>query len=70
MSLSQVYDRSMEKKPQEPRSQVRFPQEVWDEMKRLAEQHQRSLNGEIIWALREYIVHQKEKDKENIHANH
>ncbi|GHO48406.1 hypothetical protein KSX_65690 [Ktedonospora formicarum] len=28
-------------------------------MKQLAEDHGRSFNGEVIWALREYIKHQQ-----------
>lgn len=36
-----------------------FPVEVTEEMKRLAREHNRSLVGEIVWALREYIARQK-----------
>jgi hypothetical protein len=43
----------------EQRTQVRFPSDVWEEIKRLAEQHERSFNGEIVWALRYYIKQQK-----------
>lgn len=38
---------------------TRYPQEVRDAMKQLAEDHGRSFNGEVIWALREYIKHQQ-----------
>lgn len=34
---------------------VRFPLEVLDAIRLQAEQHQRSLNGEIIWILREHL---------------
>ena len=52
-------------KQAEPRTQVRFPPDVWEEIKRLALQHERSFNGEVIWALRSYIAQQKgEKDAE------
>jgi hypothetical protein len=34
---------------------VRFPADVWEDMKQFAKDHERSTNGEIIWALREYI---------------
>jgi predicted transcriptional regulator len=33
---------------------VRIPVEVADRIRRLAEAHDRSLNGEIVWALRQY----------------
>jgi hypothetical protein len=56
----------MQKKPTEPRTQVRFPQEVWDEMQRLAREHQRSFNGEVIWALRAYLTQQKGEPHESL----
>jgi hypothetical protein len=33
---------------------IRFPLDVLEVMRKLAKQHERSLNGEVIWALREY----------------
>jgi hypothetical protein len=41
---------------------TRYPPEVLAEMKRLAREHNRSFNGEVIWALRYYIAAQKGKD--------
>ena len=41
--------------------QVRFPHDVWSEMKRLAKKHERSFNGEVLWALREYMNGQNEE---------
>jgi predicted transcriptional regulator len=38
---------------------VRYPKEIADAMKRLAEKHHRSINGEIIQALQEYIQRQE-----------
>ena len=38
---------------------TRYPQEVLEQMRLLARQHGRSLNSEIVWALREYIARQK-----------
>lgn len=38
---------------------TRYPQDVLEEMRKLAEQHERSFNGEVMWALREYIRQQK-----------
>jgi predicted HicB family RNase H-like nuclease len=43
--------------------QVRMPVEVHERMRQLAEQHERSLNGEIIWALRRYIQEQEGKGR-------
>jgi hypothetical protein len=45
---------------------TRYPKDVLEEMRKLAEQHERSFNGEVMWALREYIKQQKgaqERDK-------
>jgi len=49
----------MDEKRKEYRTQIRFPADVWDNMKKLAQEHDRSLNGEVIRALRQYI--QKEE---------
>jgi hypothetical protein len=51
--------RKHQQKQSEQRTQVRFPPDVWEEIKRLAEEHERSFNGEIVWALRYYIKQQK-----------
>lgn len=53
----------MNKTPNESKIQVRFPHDVWEEMKQLAADHERSTNGEIIWALRAYIQQQKGEQK-------
>ncbi len=37
---------------------VRIPVDVADRIRRLAEAHDRSLNGEIVWALRQYSKQQ------------
>jgi hypothetical protein len=39
---------------------IRFPVAVLTAIRQLAKQHERSLNGEVIWALREYIERHKE----------
>jgi len=49
----------MNERQKEYRTQIRFPADVWDKMKNLAQEHDRSLNGEVIRALRQYI--QKEE---------
>ena len=48
----------------EKKIQVRFPLDVWETIRTLAEQHERSFNGEVIWALREYIKREEEKGKD------
>jgi len=46
----------MNQKQQTVNINIRFPPEVVEVMKRLAREDTRSLNGEIIWALRAFIV--------------
>ena len=58
-----MQNRVMNKTPDEIKVQVRFPHDVWEEMRQLASNHERSTNGEIIWALREYIKQQKGEQK-------
>ena len=40
---------------------IRIPTEIAEMLRRLAKQHDRSLNGEIVRALREYADRHKEK---------
>lgn len=51
----------MKEKQLERKSQVRFPPDVFQAMHALAQAHQRSFNGEIIWALRSYIAQQQKE---------
>lgn len=52
----------MEQAAKETRISIRFPWDVLAGIRQLAKQHERSFNGEIIWALREYIAkHQEEQ---------
>jgi hypothetical protein len=55
----------MDKSTSEKAIQVRFPFDVWEELRRLAKEHQRSFNGEVIWALRNYAARETENKKEN-----
>jgi hypothetical protein len=48
----------------EKKIQVRFPPDVWEALKTFAVQHERSFNGEVIWALRDYIQREQEKSKD------
>jgi hypothetical protein len=46
----------------ERRISIRFPLDVLATIRTLAKQHERSFNGEVIWALREYAArHHDEK---------
>lgn len=51
----------MKEQRPERKSQVRFPPDVFQAMHTLAQAHQRSFNGEIIWALRRYIAQEQEE---------
>ena len=44
----------METQARETRITIRIPAEIAEALRRLAKQHDRSLNGEIVRALREY----------------
>ncbi|HLY32714.1 MAG TPA: Arc family DNA-binding protein [Ktedonobacterales bacterium] len=59
---------STTQRPERPIT-IRFPLDVLETIRRLAKQHERSFNGEVVWALREYGArhppeHQPEVDKE------
>ena len=43
----------------ETRISIRFPQDVLVALRTLARQHERSFNGEVVWALREYVKRQQ-----------
>ena len=60
----------MENTPKgERRISLRFPWDVLDVMRTLAKKPERSFNGEVIWALREYAErHQDPKGASSSHA--
>ena len=46
----------------EQRISIRFPLDMLEAIRKLAKQHERSFNGEVIWALRENAErHRSEK---------
>jgi hypothetical protein len=54
------YNSSMKKKAVKDISiNTRYPPDLLDELRKLAVAHERSLNGEIVWALRQYVEQQK-----------
>jgi hypothetical protein len=55
----------MENAPKaERRISIRFPSDVLNAIRTLAKQHERSFNGEVIWALREYAARHVDKGKD------
>ena len=48
----------------ERRISIRFPLDVLEVIRRLAKQHERSFNGEVIWALREYAKRHEPSEPE------
>ena len=58
-----LYNTGMEQKPEVKQVTFVFPVEVLETMRRLAHAHQRSLVGEIVWALRQYLAQQPEGKK-------
>ena len=59
-----VYNGSMSTERDEVRISIRFPREVAETMRRLAREHDRSINGEMMRAAREYIARQQKKQRE------
>ena len=47
---------------------VRYPKEIAEAIKRLAEKHHRSINGEIIQASQEYVQRQEKEEKPDEYA--
>jgi hypothetical protein len=48
---------------------TRYPNNVLETLRVLAQQHQRSLNGEIVWALQDYISRQRQSRNEEIEGD-
>ena len=56
-----MYNSCME--TQEKTLTIRLPAELLKDMRELAQEHTRSLNGEVLVALREYVKQQKTRAK-------
>jgi hypothetical protein len=52
----------MDTEQDETKLTIRIPAAIAEQMRRLAKQHDRSLNGEIVRALREYAERHKGKE--------
>jgi hypothetical protein len=61
MSLKRCYTGDMGKQENETRITIRIPAAIAQMLRRLAKEHDRSLNGEIVRALREYTEKQHEQ---------
>ncbi len=48
----------------ERRISIRFPVDVLAAIRALAKKHERSFNGEVIWALREYAREHAQRHKD------
>ena len=48
---------------QEKRYSVRFPESVLEAVKQVAQEDNRSVNGEIIWIVRTYLEERKGKQR-------
>lgn len=43
-------------------SQIRIPEELWEELKKIAEKEKRSVNSELVYIIEKYIEEQKKED--------
>jgi len=48
---------------------TRYPNNLLDTLRVLAQQHRRSLNSEIVWALQDYVSRQRQSRKEEIEGD-
>jgi hypothetical protein len=51
----------MNEKPKQHKITVDIPEDVWEAMRTLAQQHQRSFVKELIWALHDYIRREQKR---------
>lgn len=49
----------------EKRFSIRFPLALLETLKELAKEDNRSINGEIVWILRTYVMQRKGEKKSN-----
>ena len=46
-------------------SNVRVPEEIWEEIKNIADEEEKSINSEIIFILKKYIEEKNNKKNDN-----
>lgn len=44
-------------------SNVRIPEDIWEEIRKIAQEENRSINSQIIFILKKYIEEQKKKSE-------
>jgi len=48
---------------------TRYPNDLLDTLRVLAQHHQRSLNSEIVWALQDYVSRQRQSREEQFEGD-
>jgi len=56
------YNNPMKTKATEAKFNARFPLEVFNALRALAKEHQRSINSELVWIVRQYIERQSKNE--------
>ncbi len=46
-------------------SQIRVPEELWDKLKEISENEERSINAQLIYILKKYIEEYEKKAQDN-----
>ena len=57
----------MSKKEDEYILSLHLARELAETLRTMAQEHQRSLHGEIVWAIREYVARQRKAGKKELH---
>jgi hypothetical protein len=52
------------KRMEEAKFNARFPRALFEELRELAREHERSINSELVWIVREYLERQRRREKE------
>ena len=53
------YSCMKQEKPTRKKTSFLYPEDLLERLRQLAAQHQRSLNGELVWALELYVAQQE-----------
>lgn len=46
-------------------SNIRVPEDIWEELKKIADKEERSINSQIVYIIKKYIDEKKEKTNLN-----
>lgn len=52
-------------KPTRKKTSFLYPEDLLERLRQLAARHQRSLNGELVWALELYVAQQERAQRED-----